>query len=230
MHRFACNSSSSRSVTILHLFCGDARDLTSGSPSRLTVTAVARPHAMSASPTRRTASPDADPGARWQQIREEWLARPAPASNNSAVIDGDDSAASTSAGTTTTTTTATPQGQPKSKRGRDPVFQQRIATLEQLLREANALATGTSPAKLSIAQPRPPDLDTAVVPSLAQPGSAGSAALNGAQPEEPEEEEEPDGGMPIRDHGAQGDPTHELKKVSEVWPCPQLRLVLTHPR
>ena len=110
------------------------------------------------------------------------------------------------------------------------MFQQRIATLEQLLSEANALATGTSPAKLSIAQPRPPDLDTAVVPSLAQPGSAGSATLNGAQPEEPEEEEEPDGGMPIRDHAAQGDPTHELKKVSEVWPRLQLRLVLTHRR
>lgn len=172
---------------------------------------------MSASPTRRTASPDADPGARWQQIREEWLARPAPPSSKSAVIEGDDTAAPQPAGTMMTADAA----KTKTKRGRDPVFQQRIATLEQLLREANALATGTSPAKLSITQPRPPDLDTAVVPSLAQTGSAGNATLNGAgaaqqQEEEPEEEEEPDGGMPIRDHAAQGDPMHELKKVSEV--------------
>jgi hypothetical protein len=169
---------------------------------------------MSASPTRRTASPDVDPGARWQQIREEWLARPAPPSNKSAVIENDDAAsASKPAGMPTAE-----QAKTKTKRGRDPVFQQRIATLEQLLREANALATGTSPAKLSIAQPRPPDIDTAVVPSLVQTGSAGNAALNGQQQqgEEPEEEEEPDGGMPIRDHAAQGDPTHELKKVSEV--------------
>ncbi|GAA5979532.1 hypothetical protein JCM10908_002959 [Rhodotorula pacifica] len=166
-------------------------------------------------PTRRTASPDSDPGARWQEIREQWLARPAPSSNSSttAISSGVDAAASPSAGSE-----ATPE-QSTSKRVRDPVFQQRIATLEQLLREANALATGTSPAKLSVSQPRPPDLDTAVVPTFQQGVGAGEAA-NGAATKEgkglqEEPEEEPDGGMPIRDHGAQGDPTHDLKKVSE---------------
>lgn len=100
------------------------------------------------------------------------------------------------------------------------MFQQRIATLERLLREANALATGTATTSAD-SQPEPPDLDTAVVPALSQTAAAGSVAResNGGErrgESAPNDDEEPDGGMPIRDHAGPNDPTHELKKVSEV--------------
>lgn len=183
-----------------------------------------------ASPTRRTPSP-ADPGARWQEIREQWLAR-TPAKSPDLIIakdngngDGDGQPACSSSAPT----------RQKQTRTRDPVFQQRIATLEQLLREANALATGSSgsgsnggtafsPASVPT---RPPDRAAVIAKATAAASHAiavggNAASLDGSvkkgsipMPEE-EDEEEPDGGMPIRDHGVQGDPTHDLKKVSEV--------------
>lgn len=119
------------------------------------------------------------------------------------------------------------------------MFQQRIATLGQLLREANAAATGPPPpAPAPGGPPAPPPLASAalLVPALQRAddgsgaGSSGSRLGGGKGKERAEDtldDEVPDGGMPIRDvgpNGGQGDPVHELKKVSEVrWPdlaCP----------
>ncbi|GAA5915227.1 hypothetical protein JCM8208_007716 [Rhodotorula glutinis] len=169
---------------------------------------------MPASRTPSPTSPD-DPTARWNAIRAQWL-RPAPA----APAGNGDEAASPAA-------TAH-----QRRKERDSVFQQRIATLGELLREANAAATSSS-----APPPPPPHLASSLAPSTAAllapalqraddggsgAGSSGSRLSKGKErgpaDDETLEEEVPDGGMPIRDaggNGGQGDPVHELKKVSE---------------
>ncbi|GAA5841555.1 hypothetical protein JCM9279_000685 [Rhodotorula babjevae] len=168
---------------------------------------------MPASRTPSPAPPD-DPTARWEAIRARWL-RPSPA--DPAGIDGHEA----------------PSPAQQHRKERDSVFQQRIATLGELLREANAAATSSS-----APPPPPPHLGSSLAPSTAAllapalqrvddggsgAGSSGGSRLSkgkerGLVDEETLDEEVPDGGMPIRDAGAnggQGDPVHELKKVSE---------------
>lgn len=167
-------------------------------------------------PASRTPSPapPEDPTARWEAIRAQWL-RPSPA----VPADDEDEA---------------PSPAQQRRKDRDSVFQQRITTLGELLREANAAATSSS-----APPPPPPHLGSSLAPSTAAllapalqraddggsgAGSSGGSRLSkgkerGLVDEETLDEQLPDGGMPIRDSGAnggQGDPVHELKKVSEV--------------
>ena len=169
-------------------------------------------------PASRTPSPAPidDPTARWEAIRAQWL-RPSPA----VLADNGDEARSPAQ---------------QRRKDRDSVFQQRITTLGELLREANAAATSSS-----APPPPPPHLGSSLAPSTAAllapalqraddggsgAGSSGGSRLSkgkerGLVDEETLDEQLPDGGMPIRDSGAnggQGDPVHELKKVSEVRP------------
>ncbi|GJN87964.1 hypothetical protein Rhopal_000919-T1 [Rhodotorula paludigena] len=160
-------------------------------------------------------TPPEDPGQRWEQIRQRWLAPPPPDQASAA----DDAAP------------------PLSKRARDPVFQQRIATLGQMLREANEAATA-GPSSAATGRPRAgshPPLPAGVASVLSIPvqahlgvagdeggsgaGSSGSKGKGRAPSPLPdgEDDDEPDGGMAIRDAGAAGhdSPAHELKKVSE---------------
>lgn len=183
------------------------------------------------SSTRRTPSPVRDPGARWEEFRAQWLARRAP---TTVINDDGDGAQPAGAGDGEAAGETEPR---QAKRSRDPVFHDRIATLERLLREANALATGSSSGasgngtELAALAQQPMSTDRATVIARATAAAAGKVIAVGdgrggqapkggakaaveALPQD--EEEEPDGGMPIRDHGAQGDPTHDLKKVSEV--------------
>ncbi|BGP37310.1 Nucleolar GTP-binding protein 1 [Rhodotorula kratochvilovae] len=162
----------------------------------------------------RTPPPSAsdDPTARWDAIRAAWLRPPASPPSTAS----DDPARATAAA---------------ACRERDPVFQQRIGTLGELLREANAAATASSSSSAPPAALAPPGSSAAaalLVPGLQRAddgsgaGSSGSrlgAATAGKGKEraaaEEDDEDVPDGGMPIRDAGGQGDPVHELKKVSE---------------
>lgn len=115
----------------------------------------------------------------------------------------------------------------RKRRPRDAVFQQRIHTLEQMLRASNAAATapGGSAGPGVVHAPPPPILSvpSSAFLSVQEEGGSGAGSSGGSQGKEKAvqdvEEDEPDGGMAIRDNGANGahgDPVHELKKVSEV--------------
>ncbi|GAA6047780.1 hypothetical protein JCM3770_001774 [Rhodotorula araucariae] len=153
-------------------------------------------------------SPSDDPTARWDAIRAAWL-RPRPAAS-------DDPAR-----TDAPATTAAAQ-----RKDRDATFQQRIATLGELLREANAAATVPSPDPATSSAAAPSGAATLLVPALqladdgSGAGSSGSrlGAAGGKGKERAAADDDgdvPDGGMPIREPGGHGDPAHELKKVSE---------------
>ncbi|BGP13338.1 hypothetical protein JCM10213_001475 [Rhodosporidiobolus nylandii] len=150
----------------------------------------------------------ADPSARWEQLRQQWNS-PSPPSlfSNSPSLD------------------AAPNGQPalpSGRRQRDPLFHQRIATLEQMLRAANAGPSGSRagvaavPSLLSV-----PAVSAAAAGADSGAGSSGSHATvvgdkgKGKAADEPEE---PDGGDVVgaeREGDAKADQVRELKKVSE---------------
>lgn len=162
-----------------------------------------------------------DPGVRWEALRQSWLA-PTPSPSSSPP----DSSPPTPADT---------------PRKRDPVFQQRIATLEQMLRASNAGPAAAVNAAASSSSSLSPTPVKAPAPMLAIPAAlrrtlnradtagdssgaetAASTAGKG-KGREVVEEEEPDGGDVIGGGGGaggkeEGQPatTQELKKVSEV--------------
>ncbi|GAA6038539.1 hypothetical protein JCM8097_004620 [Rhodosporidiobolus ruineniae] len=154
-----------------------------------------------------------DPSARWEAQRRRWLA---PISSSSS--------SSRNAGSSSPPSQPADGDQPPSppageRRQRDPLFQQRIATLEAMLRSANGQAAPSTSS--STASPSPIAAPPTLLPVPAHladadgAGSSGSAAT--AMGKAREEEDEPDGGAVVgagRD-GGQGDATLELKKVSE---------------
>lgn len=159
---------------------------------------------------------EGDSAARWESIRQRWLT-PRPTSSD----EDNDGAGGKCA-----------RAGARKQRPRDAVFQQRIHTLEQMLRASNAAATapGATSGPGVVRAPPPPILS---VPSSAflsvqeDGGGSGAGSSGGSKGKEravqDDDEEEPDGGMAIRDSGANGahaDPVHELKKVSEVRPLP----------
>ncbi|GAA5830936.1 hypothetical protein JCM11251_005085 [Rhodosporidiobolus azoricus] len=158
-----------------------------------------------------------DSSARWEAIRREWTTPPNSSSS---------SRSPSSSPTTPPIDEADPQS--KSKRQRDPLFAQRIAVLEQMLRSANAGPSGSkegwngaSPAAMLSVPVVPPGgaVDVGGI------GTAGNGKGSGAGKRDKGKEKamledegiEPDGGDVI---GAEketdtANSVRELKKVSE---------------
>lgn len=124
-----------------------------------------------------------DPSERWEQIRAEWLSTSSSSSSDSV-----------------------------PRKPKDAVFSQRIKTLEELLRSANAGETASPPASSSSFGRAGSD----AVPNLIETGTA-SLSLDPkgkARETEPELEELPDDGFAVG--GERRGSTQELKKISEV--------------
>ncbi|GAA5891432.1 hypothetical protein JCM5296_006527 [Sporobolomyces johnsonii] len=164
------------------------------------------------SPTPRTPSPthSADPSAYWEtQIRQRWL------SPRSSAQPPSPPEASLSA----STRDASPSPS-ETKKPKDPLFQERIATLEQMLRAANGAPTSSAASLAGLAIP--PPLAALSVPAADASGSGGAESRGLAQGKSQGKEdqdgldEEPDGGCAIRGAGEGGKGTaQELKRVSE---------------
>ncbi|GAA6000631.1 hypothetical protein JCM10207_004584 [Rhodosporidiobolus poonsookiae] len=171
----------------------------------------------------RPPSPDhvRDPGARWAEIRRQWTSPP-PHQNGVRPS----SPSSPADPTTVADAASTPSDAAPTSRRRDPLFQERISTLEQMLRAANA-----SPASRTTGVALPPAVALLAVPAQGAgranaestgAGSSGSvqsgaAAGQGKGKGKLMDEEEPDGGDVIGGAGREDEPdrTQELKKVSE---------------
>lgn len=124
-----------------------------------------------------------DPTERWEKIRAEWLSTSSSSSSDSV-----------------------------PRKPKDAVFSQRIKTLEELLRSANAGETASPPASSSSFGRAGSD----AVPNLIETGTA-SLSLDPkgkARETEPELEELPDDGFAVG--GERRGSTQELKKISEV--------------
>ncbi|BGP05443.1 Nucleolar GTP-binding protein 1 [Rhodotorula toruloides] len=168
------------------------------------------PAAAAAPAARPPEDHDDDSAARWESIRQRWLTPRRTMSDE----DNDGAAGEER------------RAGSRKRRPRDAVFQQRIHTLEQMLRASNAAATapGGSAGPGVVHAPPPPILSvpSSAFLSVQEEGGSGAGSSGGSQGKEKAvqdvEEDEPDGGMAIRDNGANGahgDPVHELKKVSE---------------
>ncbi|GAA5916427.1 hypothetical protein JCM6882_001560 [Rhodosporidiobolus microsporus] len=173
--------------------------------------------------TPRPPSPErtADPSARWEAIRREWTTPRSPsldAASSAPPSPPNDEA---------------PQEEPQpTKRQRDPLFQQRIAVLEQMLRSANAGPSGSKEGWNGSATPAAMLSVPAAAASSLRAGAAGETAGSGAGSGEgsagrekgkerammEDEGIEPDGGDVIGVEKEENDPAsqvRELKKVSE---------------
>ncbi|GAA5961047.1 hypothetical protein JCM21900_002285 [Sporobolomyces salmonicolor] len=176
-------------------------------------------HTPPSSPTPRTPSPphSTDPSAYWEsQIRQRWLS---PRSSSAPPPPPSPPEASPSTSTSASTCDARPPPS-ESKKPKDPLFQERIAMLEQMLRAANsAPASASSLAGRAV----PPPLAALSVPAADASGSGGAESRglvvpgHGQAAEDQDGlDEEPDGGCAIRGAGEAGKGTaQELKKVSE---------------